>query len=155
MHQIQREQTHALLRDRHIDQAVFARPESVTWLTGFAVPVQTGPNLFAASYKAPYYSKGLAAKVAELVNGGCGFKSEMKLTEPTVDYCVQLTGYRNDARILAAAEECRADLLVTHDKTHLLRNPLISPPDTHCRVKTAQEALDWLLERLASDEKTS
>ena len=58
MHQIQREQTHALLRDRHIDQAVFARPESVTWLTGFAVPVQTGPNLFAASYPLVWYDGG-------------------------------------------------------------------------------------------------
>ena len=70
----------------------------------------------------------------------------------TIDYCEQLTGYRNDAKILAAAEECLADILVTHDKTHFLGNPLISPPDTHCRVKTAQEALDWLWQALLTEE---
>ncbi len=70
----------------------------------------------------------------------------------TIDYCEQLTGYRNDAKILAAAEECLADVLVTHDKTHFIGNPLISPPDTHCRVKTAQETLDWLLKRLLTEE---
>ncbi len=69
--------------------------------------------------------------------------------EATVDYCEQLTGYRNDAKILAAAEECLADILVTHDKQHFLGNQLISPPDTHCRVKTAQEALEWCLRQLA------
>ncbi len=34
----------------------------------------------------------------------------------TEDNCEQLTGYRSDARILAAAEGCLADVLVTHDK---------------------------------------
>jgi hypothetical protein len=68
-----------------------------------------------------------------------------------VDYCENLTGYRNDARILAAAEECRADLLVTHDKQHFLGNPLICPPDTYCRARTAGEALLWCLQRLVAD----
>jgi hypothetical protein len=74
--------------------------------------------------------------------------------EETIDYCEQLTGYRNDARILAAAEECLADVLVTHDKMHFIGNPLISPPDTHCRVKTAQETLDWCLQKLTEQEPT-
>jgi predicted nucleic acid-binding protein len=65
-----------------------------------------------------------------------------------IDYCEQLTGYRNDARILATAEECLADVLITHDKTHFMGNPLLGPPDTHCRVKTAQETLDWLLTQM-------
>lgn len=71
----------------------------------------------------------------------------------TVAYCEQLTGYRNDARILAAAEECLADILVTHDRQHFLGNPLISPPETHCRVRTAQEALAWCLEKLLAGEE--
>ena len=66
----------------------------------------------------------------------------------TIDYCEQLTGYRNDAKVLAAAEECLADVLVTHDKQHFLGNPLISPPDTHCRVKTAEETLTWCWQQL-------
>jgi hypothetical protein len=63
-----------------------------------------------------------------------------------------LTGYRNDAKILAAAEECLADVLVTWDRQHLLDNPLISPPDTHCRAKSPADALDWRRRRLISGE---
>ena len=58
MHALQRQQTHALLREHHISQAVFARPETVTWLTGFTPPVQTGINLFAASYPLVWYDDG-------------------------------------------------------------------------------------------------
>lgn len=74
--------------------------------------------------------------------------------EDTIDYCEQLTGYRSDARTLAAAEECLADILVTHDKQHFIGNPLISPPETHCRVKTAQETLDWCLQKLSEHTKS-
>jgi predicted nucleic acid-binding protein len=79
------------------------------------------------------------------------FATTLLPNQEMVDYCEQLTGYRSDARILAAAEEYLADVLVTHDKTHFLGNPLLSPPDTHCRVKTAQETLDWLLERMTAE----
>src|SRR5437762_2567276 len=48
MHQEQREQTRDLLRERGIHQALFGKPHTITWLTGFFAPVQTGPNLFAA-----------------------------------------------------------------------------------------------------------
>jgi hypothetical protein len=72
-----------------------------------------------------------------------------------VNYCEQLTGYRSDARILAAAEECLADILVTHDRKHFVGNPLISPPDTHSRVKTAQEALSLPPSRRASPTERS
>ncbi len=58
MHQEQRQQTHALLRQQGIDRAVFAKPASVTWLTGFTPPVQVGPNLFAASYPLVWYEGG-------------------------------------------------------------------------------------------------
>jgi len=58
MHSEQRQQTHALLQQQQIDQALFARPESVKWLTGFAPPVQVGPNLFSASYPLVWYDKG-------------------------------------------------------------------------------------------------
>ena len=74
--------------------------------------------------------------------------------DDTVDRCEQLTGYRNDARILAAAEECEADILITHDKQQFLGNPLISPPDARCRVMTAEDGLDWCLRMLiASDDQ--
>lgn len=58
MHHEQREQTRALLRARGIDIAVFAHPHSVTWLTGFAPPVQTGPHLFAGAPPLVLYADG-------------------------------------------------------------------------------------------------
>jgi Xaa-Pro aminopeptidase len=58
MHQEQRTRAHDLLQKKGVDRAVFARPESVTWLTGFAAPVQVGLNLFAASLPLVWYAGG-------------------------------------------------------------------------------------------------
>ncbi len=58
MHTEQRQQAHALLKERHVDQAVFARLESIKWLTGFAPPVQVGPNLFASGNPLVWYEDG-------------------------------------------------------------------------------------------------
>jgi predicted nucleic acid-binding protein len=66
----------------------------------------------------------------------------------TIAYCHDMTGYEPDARVLAAAVECDADLFLTHDTEHFLQNPLIGPPDTRLRVMTLYEALDWVRERL-------
>lgn len=63
--------------------------------------------------------------------------------EDTIALCETLTGYRPDARILAAAVECAADVLVTFDKTHLLGNPKITPPAVSVVVMNAQDGLDW------------
>ncbi len=58
MHREQRQRAHALLQERQIDQAVFAKPDSVKWLTGFVAPVQVGLNFFASSYPLVVYDKG-------------------------------------------------------------------------------------------------
>ncbi len=65
-----------------------------------------------------------------------------------VSSCVEMTGYRPDAKILAAAITCNADYLVTLDKKHLLGNPLIGPPYTPCRIGTPSECIQWLSSRL-------
>ncbi len=49
MHEAQRQRTQSLLQARNIDAALFANPASITWLTGFAPPVQTGPHPFAGA----------------------------------------------------------------------------------------------------------
>ncbi|MCS6825642.1 MAG: Xaa-Pro peptidase family protein [Caldilinea sp.] len=49
MHEQQRRRAGELLREKGIDAAFFASPASVTWLTGFAPPIQTGPHPFAAA----------------------------------------------------------------------------------------------------------
>jgi len=58
MHSEQRQQTRALLESKHIQRAIFSRPESIKWLTGVATPVQVGPNLFEASYPLVWYEDG-------------------------------------------------------------------------------------------------
>ena len=68
--------------------------------------------------------------------------------EGPVDDCEEMTGYRPDARVLAAAVECGADLFITHDTLHFLQNPLVGPPNTRLRVVTHREALEWCLEKL-------
>ena len=61
----------------------------------------------------------------------------------TVDYCEELTGYRPDARILAAALEANVDILVTSDRTHLLGNPKIALPQINVLVMEPKDALSW------------
>jgi hypothetical protein len=46
-------------------------------------------SIFASNFKAAYFSRGLGVRVADLVRAGSGFKSDLKLTEPAVDYCVE------------------------------------------------------------------
>lgn len=58
MHKEQRQQTADLLRQHGIDQAIFARPESVNWLTGFAQPILMGPNLFAPGNPLVWFEAG-------------------------------------------------------------------------------------------------
>ena len=71
----------------------------------------------------------------------------------TVERCFEMTGYESDARVLAAAIECDADLFLTQDIEHFLQNPLIGPPDTNLRVVTLYQALEWVRGRLmALDE---
>lgn len=62
----------------------------------------------------------------------------------TIKDCIEMTGYLPDARVLAAAVECEADLFVTFDTEHFLQNPLIGPPNTKLRVVDAYKALDWI-----------
>jgi len=46
MHEQQRQRAQAYLQAHRLDYALFASPASVTWLTGFAAPVQLGPHPF-------------------------------------------------------------------------------------------------------------
>ncbi len=66
----------------------------------------------------------------------------------TIERCLDMTGYLPDARVLAAAVECDADIFITHDTEHFLQNPLIGPPDTRLRVMTPRPCLDWCADRL-------
>ncbi len=84
----------------------------------------------------------LLPTVAEIIDRGrMAITSEPN--EDTIVRCEALTGYRPDARILAAAIECAADVLVTFDSTHLLGNPKIKPPEVSVMVMNAKDCLEW------------
>ncbi|MEZ4580927.1 MAG: Xaa-Pro peptidase family protein [Caldilineaceae bacterium] len=58
MHSEQRQQASELLRAQGITRAVFAHPHSITWLTGFAPPIQLGMNLFAGGPSLLWMNEG-------------------------------------------------------------------------------------------------
>jgi len=68
--------------------------------------------------------------------------------QETIERCMEMTGYLPDARVLASAIECDADLFLTQDTEHFLQNPLIGPPDTRLRVVTLFQAMTWCREEL-------
>lgn len=61
MHQEQRQRAHDLLRGRQMRRALFANPYTVTWLTGFAPPLQVGPGPFAGGPPLVWYEDGAFA----------------------------------------------------------------------------------------------
>src|SRR5262245_30517242 len=58
MHEQQRQRAHEHLKAQGIVHALFASPASLTWLTGFAPPVQTGPHPFAGGPPLVWYAHG-------------------------------------------------------------------------------------------------
>ncbi|MBL0276417.1 MAG: hypothetical protein IPQ24_10045 [Anaeromyxobacter sp.] len=46
-------------------------------------------GLFAASYAAPVYSRGLGEAIGSLVRAGSGFKDDLRVSEPPLDLCLQ------------------------------------------------------------------
>ncbi len=110
MHQEQRQRTVQLLQQRGIDQAVFAHPESLKWLLGFAPPVNAGPSLFTASYPVLWYNDGkytlitvdayaaLAVPIAEQAD--CAVLTYQGYTVPTP--------IESGAKLLAAFNEVTA-----------------------------------------------
>ena len=57
-HTEQRQRTHALLQGKGIQRALFTNINSVKWLTGFAPPVQLGPNFFLGGPPLVWYEGG-------------------------------------------------------------------------------------------------
>ena len=58
MHIHQRQQAHELLRSRGVSHALFTNSHTVTWLTGYAPPMQLGGNLFAGGPALVWYDDG-------------------------------------------------------------------------------------------------
>lgn len=58
MHRSHREQAARLLDSLALDGALFALPASVTWLTGYAAPVQVGPSVFAGGPPLLWFAHG-------------------------------------------------------------------------------------------------
>lgn len=62
-----------------------------------------------------------------------------------VELRLEMTGCLPDARVLAAAVGCDADVFVIYDTEHFLQNPLIGPPRTRLRVLKAPQTVAWYL----------
>lgn len=58
MHTEQRQRARELLDAHHVQRALFANPYTVTWLTGFAAPLQVGPGPFAGGPPLVWYTGG-------------------------------------------------------------------------------------------------
>lgn len=58
MHNEQRSRTIERLQSAGIDRALFSQPESITWLTGFAAPIQLGNHQFAGGPPLVWYEDG-------------------------------------------------------------------------------------------------
>ena len=96
------------------------------------------------------YGEEEVERLARLLDRA-NFAVTLSPDEDLVAQLTERTAYRNDARVVAAAEECAADVLITYDRKHLLGNPLLGPPDTYCRILTLQEALVLLRQRLSGE----
>ncbi len=64
MHTEQRQRAHTLLKSRGLARALFANPYTVTWLTGFAVPLQLGLGPFAGGPPLVWYDAGQFTLIA-------------------------------------------------------------------------------------------
>jgi Xaa-Pro aminopeptidase len=64
MHAEQRQRARHLLASRGIARALFASPYSVTWLTGFAAPIQLGQSPFTGGAPLVWYEAGEFTLVA-------------------------------------------------------------------------------------------
>ena len=58
MHAEQRRRAHDLLQRQLVDRALFANPYTITWLTGFAAPLQLGLGPFAGGPALVWYAAG-------------------------------------------------------------------------------------------------
>lgn len=103
MHEEQRRRAHDLLRAAGVERALFASPASVTWLTGFAAPVQLGPNPFAGGPPLLWYAGGewtlivLDSYVAAAGASGCAVAGYLGYTiEQPID---------GPGRLLAALQQ--------------------------------------------------
>lgn len=137
MHTEQRQQTHALLKERDINQAVFARPETVNWLTGFAPPVQAGPNLFAASYPLVWYDDGhftlivvdsyagLASPFGQEPDGSVVTYAGNTLNEPIASGKHLLTVFEATTRIGAGKIGTETEFVSDLISSHFLANTTV------------------------------
>ena len=99
MHTEQRQRTHALLRSRNLPRALFANPHTVTWLTGFAAPLQLGQSPFAGGPPLVWYEDGKFTLIA------FDFLDNSGVTIPIIPYSsysieTSFTGTTNLANII-------------------------------------------------------
>lgn len=98
-HQHQRARAAALLDQQGLDAALFTAPATVTWLTGFAPPLQVGPNPFMGHPAYVWYGDGRFTCLLQDTHAGA---QASLAADPDVTV-IPYVGYRLDGPIAVAA----------------------------------------------------
>ncbi|NJN18675.1 MAG: aminopeptidase P family protein [Oscillochloris sp.] len=153
MHNEQRERAQHALQARKIERALFAARASVLWLSGFAPPVNLGPNPFAGGPPLIWYAGGtwtllvMESQAADAATSGLPL-----VTYPDYTIAAPITSATNLAAVLretTAADSAKGPIGVElHDCPAALANVLpagseLTPIDGRLeplrRRKTAEE----------------
>lgn len=93
----------------------------------------------------------IIADVAVILN-----EARLTVVDPApsalVNYCESLTGYANDAHVLAAAWHAHVDYFVTLDRKHFLSNEVLIQ-ESPFPIGTPGDCLGWLRTKLAPDRR--
>lgn len=93
----------------------------------------------------------IIADVAVILN-----EARLAVVDPApialVNYCESLTGYDNDAHVLAAAWHAHVDFFVTLDRKHFLSNETLIQ-ESPFPIGTPGDCLAWLRTKLAPDQR--
>lgn len=92
------------LTRQHISAALLTHPGTITWLTGYAPPVQTGPNPFEGSPALALWKDGRLTLVVSDIEAGAGRKAGVE----EIDYLAYsinapIAGFDNQSQSLEKA----------------------------------------------------
>jgi Xaa-Pro aminopeptidase len=158
MHESQRLQTQEFLKARGIERALFANYATVKWLTGFHMPVQTGPSAFLGGPPLVWYEGGqwtLIVMDAHEPNAGdlasdpnctlvsyTGYTLDQPLTGPVKLRALFRSVLHNSlsGKIGIELRDAPADIaLMLHEIGAAELVPLDTLLDPFRRIKTAEE----------------
>ena len=94
---------HDFLQDNKINAALFSNPATVTWLTGYAPPIQTGPSPFEGGPALAWWQAGEVTLVLSDAEAAAGRLTETQVKD-YLSYTIEepLVGYHKQAAALSS-----------------------------------------------------